>query len=227
MGNRTASEGSNDAPVVWDLPTRLFHWLLVLLLVGSFLAVKAGGNWIDWHFRAGYAILALIVFRIVWGFVGGHYARFRSFLHGPRRIIAYLRGAPDAPGGPGHNPLGALSVYAMLLLIGVQAVLGLFSNDDIASEGPLASMVSKSTSDFLTGLHLRHEPILLALFALHVLAIAWYRIFRRRRLVGPMITGRDPQAPPGAVSSRDDARQRLMALAILVVVAILVWLVVG
>src|SRR5690606_37316575 len=148
------------------------------------------------------------------------------FLHGPRRIIAYLRGAPDAPGGPGHNPLGALSVYAMLLLIGAQAVLGLFANDDIASEGPLASLVSKDTSDFLTGLHLRHEPILLALVALHVLAIVWYRIVRRRKLVGSMITGRDPQAPPGTVPSRDDARMRLGALAILAIVAASVWLVV-
>jgi cytochrome b len=226
MANGTATQASNGAPVVWDLPTRLFHWLLAILVVASFLCAKAGGNWIDWHFRVGYAILALILFRLAWGFVGGHYARFRSFLFGPRQVVAYLRGAPDAPGGPGHNPLGALSVYALLFFIGAQAVLGLFSNDDIASEGPLASMVSKSTSDFLTGLHLRNEPILIALVVLHVLAIAWYRVFRRRRLVGPMITGRDPQAPPGAVSSRDDARLRLKALGILVVVSILVWLVV-
>ncbi len=215
-----------QAPVVWDLPTRLFHWLLVLLIIGSYLAVKAGGNWIDWHFRAGYAILALIAFRIVWGFVGGRYARFRSFLFGPRRILAYLRGAPDAPAGPGHNPLGALSVFAMLLLIGAQAVLGLFANDDIASEGPLASLVSKDTSDFLTSLHLRHELILLVLIGLHVVAIAWYRIIRGRRLLPPMITGRDPQAPPGAESSRDDAKLRLAALAILAVIAGIVWLVV-
>lgn len=226
MTMRSTRTESGEAPVVWDLPTRLFHWLLVLLLVGSFLAVKAGGNWIDWHFRAGYAILALIVFRIIWGFVGGRYARFGSFLFRPRQVLAYLRGAPDAHPGPGHNPLGALSVFAMLLLIGVQAVLGLFANDDIASEGPLASLVSKDTSDFLTGLHLRHEPIILALVALHVLAIAWYRIVRGRRLVRPMVTGRDPQAPPGTVPSRDDARTRLGALAILAVVAVAVWLVV-
>src|SRR5690606_8047805 len=102
MTMRTASTERGEVPVVWDLPTRLFHWLLVLLLVGSFLAAKAGGNWIDWHFRAGYAILALIAFRIIWGFVGGRYARFRSFLYGPRQVFAYLRGAPGAPDGPGH-----------------------------------------------------------------------------------------------------------------------------
>jgi cytochrome b len=226
MANPTGSESPGAAPVVWDLPTRLFHWLLVLLLACSFLTIKAGGDWLDWHFRAGYAILALVVFRVAWGFVGGHYARFRSFLYGPRQVLAYLRGAPGAPTGPGHNPLGALSVLAMLFFIGAQAVLGLFANDDIASEGPLASAVGKSTSDYLTGLHVRNEPILLALVALHVLAIAWYRIVRRRRLVGPMITGRDPQAPAGAVSSRDDARSRLAALAILALVAVAVWLVV-
>lgn len=211
--------------MIWDLPTRLFHWLLVLLAVCSVLAAKAGGNWIDWHFRAGYAILTLIAFRIVWGFVGGRYARFRSFPFSPRRAIAYLRGGPDAPKDAGHNPLGALSVYAMLLLFGAQALLGLFANDDIASEGPLASLVSKDTSDFLTGLHLRHVNILLALVGLHVLAIAWYRL-RGRRLVPPMITGRDRQAPPGTASSRDDTKLRLGALAIVAVIAGIVWLVV-
>src|SRR5690606_16043794 len=226
MARQSDRPGTGPAPVVWDLPTRVFHWLLALLAVGAFVAAKAGGNWIDWHFRAGYAILTLVVFRIAWGFVGGRYARFRSFLYGPRDILAYLRGAPGAPAGPGHNPLGALSVFAMLLLFGAQAVLGLFANDDIASEGPLAALVSKDTSDFLTGLHQRHEIILLVLVGLHVAAIAWYRIFRRRRLLGPMITGRDHQAPPGAISSRDDAKLRLGALAILFVVAAGVWLLV-
>lgn len=226
MTIRTASTTTREAPVVWDLPTRLFHWLLVLLIIGSVLAAKTGGNWIDWHFRAGYAILSLIAFRIAWGFVGGRYARFGSFLFGPRQVLAYLRGAPDAHPGPGHNPLGALSVFAMLFFIGAQAVLGLFANDDIASEGPLAVRVSKDTSDFLTSLHLANSTIVLVLIGLHVAAIAGYRLVRGRRLVTPMVTGRDPQAPPGAVSSRDDSRLRLGALAILAVVALVVWAVV-
>ncbi|MFA7503625.1 MAG: cytochrome b/b6 domain-containing protein [Burkholderiaceae bacterium] len=226
MTHPPTSTVDSQAPVIWDLPTRLFHWLLVLLLVGSFLSAKAGGLWIDWHFRAGYAILALIAFRIIWGFVGGRYARFRSFVFGPRQFLAYLRGAPGSPAGPGHNPLGALSVFAMLLLVGAQAVLGLFANDDIASEGPLASQVSKRTSDYLTGLHLDNEPFLLGLIGLHVVAIAWYRLVRGRKLVAAMITGRDPQAPAGTASSRDDARLRLAALGILAVIAFAVWLLV-
>lgn len=226
MSNQAASTTGGQAPVIWDLPTRLFHWILVALFISSFLTAQAGGNWMEWHFRSGYAILTLIAFRIVWGFAGGRYARFRSFLFGPGRILAYLRGAPDAPTGPDHNPVGALSVFAMLLFIGAQAVLGLFANDDIASEGPLAASVSKRTSDYLTGLHIANEPILIGLIGLHIVAIVWYRIFRRRNLVVPMITGRDRQAPPDAISSRDDARLRLAALAIVVIIAIGVWLLV-
>ena len=101
---------------VWDLPTRLFHWALATLVCGSFVTIKLGGAWMVWHERIGYAVLSLVTFRLVWGFVGGRYARFASFVRGPSAVLAYLRG--QGSHSPGHNPLGALSVLAMLAAVG-------------------------------------------------------------------------------------------------------------
>jgi len=217
----------SDAPVrVWDLPTRLFHWALVGLVVASFVTAKLGGNLIQWHFWSGYAILALVLFRFAWGFAGGRYARFGSFLFGPRDVLAAARGSPQAPRTLGHNPLGAVSVFAMLGLVALQALAGLFSNDDIASEGPLARYVSKALSDRLTGLHHLNEKILLVLVALHVAAILFYLLRRRENLVRPMLTGDKAGGDPEA-ASRDDAALRLRALLILGACAAAVWLIVG
>jgi cytochrome b len=210
---------------VWDLPTRLFHWLLALGVIGSFVTIKAGGAWMIWHERIGYATLALIAFRLAWGFAGGRYARFASFVRGPSALIAHLRGGPVGATAPGHSPLGALSVLALLAVIGFQAVSGLFTNDDIAFEGPLARYVSGATSSLLTTLHRWNENTILALVALHVAAIVYYRVVRGRDLIGPMIVGDAPASglyPP----SRDDAALRLRALAIAAACAAAVaWLV--
>lgn len=224
---------------VWDLPTRLFHWSLVLLMIGSFVTINVGGNWTEWHFYCGYAILTLVLFRVLWGVIGGRYARFSSFMFGPASIIRYLRKHPEAPVSPGHNPLGSLSVWAMLLAVGFQAVSGLFSNDDIASEGPLASRISKDTSDFITSLHHLNEPVILVLVGLHVLAIIAYRVFGRQNLVGPMIHGdREVPADGGdshgasspevssSLSSLDNAALRWRALLVLAACAAIVWRVV-
>lgn len=173
--------------LVWDLPLRLFHWLLAALVVIAIATGTIGGNALVWHMRAGYGILALLVFRLLWGIWGGHHARFASFVRGPRAIVAYLRGhgSPAA----GHNPLGALSVLAMLALLLVQAVLGLFANDDIFTEGPLYKLVSKDTSDWLTGLHKRNLYLIAALIALHLGAVFYYLLVKRDNLIRPMITG--------------------------------------
>lgn len=197
---------------IWDLPTRLFHWLLAACVLGSFVTVKMGGFWMDYHLLCGYAIVALLVFRLVWGIVGPHHARFRHFLQGPRGVYDYLRG--KTPPSAGHSPLGALSVVAMLAAICVQVVTGLFANDGIMSEGPLVSKVSGATSDRLTGIHHLNEPVLLALIGLHVAAIVWYVGVRKRRLVGPMITGdkKMSEVPLNTVPARDDVVMRLLAV---------------
>jgi len=210
---------------VWDLPTRLFHWLLAACVVGSFVTIKTGGHLMVWHERFGYAALALVLFRLVWGFAGGRYARFTQFVPGPARLFGYLRGNASGPPAPGHNPLGALSVLALLAAVGFQAVSGLFTNDDIAFEGPLARYVSGAWSSSLTTWHRWNEWVIIGMIALHVAAIAFYRVVKQRDLVRPMLTG---DAPLAGVPSRDDAWLRLRGLVVAAVcVAAVLWLVRG
>lgn len=193
---------------VWDLPTRLFHWTLAALVIGSFVSVKTGN--MDWHGRLGYAVLALLLFRLVWGFASGGYSRFTAFVRGPGSVMAYLRGASH---GPGHNPLGALSVLAILAALLFQASSGLFTNDDIAFEGPLSRHVSNALSSLLTTWHRRNQNILIALVVVHVAAIAYYRLRLKQDLISPMLTG-DAVLPNPYPNSPDNLAMRLRALII-------------
>lgn len=201
---------------VWDLPTRLFHWLLLAGVVTAFISVKLGGNAMIWHGRAGTFVLSLLIFRLLWGFTGSPTARFRSFLKGPRTVWRYIQcqisgtsgtsetsgtsGTPGTPGTPGnlgsprqssigHNPLGALSVVALLGLFFFQTLTGLGTSDDIFFDGPLVQDLSSDTVSLLTSLHKSTEPFLLGLVALHVAAIIFYRLVKKTDLVQPMITG--------------------------------------
>ena len=174
--------------LVWDLPLRLFHWLLVLLVVVSVVSANIGGNAMQVHMLSGYSVLALLLFRILWGFLGGTHARFASFVRGPAAVIAYLRGN-EGGRHPGHNPAGAWSVILMLAVLLAQAATGLFANDDIATEGPLAKLVSKALSDRITGIHHLNVKLLFALIGLHLSAVAFYVLYKRDNLVKPMLTG--------------------------------------
>lgn len=207
---------------VWDLPTRLFHWLLAVSIAGSFISVKIGGNAMVWHGRFGYVALTLILFRIVWGVVGPQYARFTQFVKGPAAVMQELRGI--APRVPGHNPLGALSVLAMLCLIGLQAGLGLFSSDDIAFDGPLAKHVSGAVVEFATRWHQRFEWLLIGLIVLHLAAVVWHQRFKGHDLVRPMLSGDQWAASSSAAqqSARDDAGVRTRALVVITLAALLV-----
>ena len=196
---------------VWDLPTRVFHWTLAAGMVAAFVTVKIGGNAMVWHQRIGVSLLALIAFRLIWGVVGGRYARFAQFIRGPRALVDYLRGR--LPHAPGHNPMGALSVIGLLSVVGFQTVSGLFTNDEIAFEGPLAAQVSSATSALLTTLHRWNEKLILALVGLHIAAIVFYRLRHRLNLVRPMLDG-DAEFGQAYPSSRDDAVSRILALAI-------------
>jgi cytochrome b len=182
--------GDVRTQLVWDWPIRVFHWLLVLSVISLFVTGKLGGNWLEWHRRAGYLVLGLVMFRVIWGFVGEYHARFANFVRGPKKVVAYLRGSVQVGAeGAGHNPLGALSVLAMLAVIGFQAGTGLFANDDVMLEGPYAVMIGKDLSDWLTKLHKINSYVILGLVALHVLAIAYYFFRKHINLVSPMITG--------------------------------------
>lgn len=186
----TAQGGLNGARVVqvWDLPLRIFHWTLVVAIAAAYVTAEFGGSeWARWHGRIGAFVLALLVFRFVWGFIGTQHARFRSFVPTPARVAAYLSGRWQSAG---HNPLGALSVIALLLLVAVQIVTGLFANDDISFAGPLSDWVSKGTSDGFTGWHQRIFYVLAGFIGLHLLAILFYLLIRRSNLVSPMISGK-------------------------------------
>jgi cytochrome b len=171
---------------LWDLPTRLFHWLLVLAVAAAIGSGKLGGNLIDWHGRIGVLMAGLIVFRLAWGLMGSTYARFAQFFPSPSKLRAYLRGEWR---GVGHNPLGALSVFGLLGLLAFQVVSGLFANDDITFVGPLFDLVSRDLSNQLTGWHKQSSNLLLVLIGLHVAAIAYYGHVKKDDLLKPMITG--------------------------------------
>lgn len=173
--------------LIWDLPTRLFHWLLVAAVAGAYLTGENGGNALIWHGRFGLLIIGLVVFRLVWGFAGSTYARFSTFVRGPAVIKAYLAGQWH---GLGHNPLGALSVLGLLVLVILQATLGLFAtNDDTGYAGPFYTLVSSSFGGLATKLHHKIFDLLGILIGLHVAAIVYYGHFKKDKLLKPMITG--------------------------------------
>lgn len=171
---------------LWDLPTRLFHWLLVLAVIAAVVSGQLGGNLIEVHGKIGLAIVGLIAFRLVWGFAGSTYARFAQFFPTPARIKVYLKGEWR---GLGHNPLGGLSVFALIFLLTVQVTSGLFSNDDIAFVGPLFELIDKSLSDRLSGIHHLLSNVLIALVVLHVGAVIFHGRVKKDDLVKPMLTG--------------------------------------
>lgn len=198
---------------VWDLPTRLFHWLLLAGVTTSFITVKLGGNAMIWHGRAGTFVLSLLIFRLIWGFVGSPTARFQSFVKGPKAVWLYIQGRAVTPAFLGHNPLGALSVLALLCLFLFQALTGLGTTDDIFFDGPLVQTLSSDTVSLLTSLHKSTEPFLLGLIALHLAAIAFYRLVKKTNLVRPMITGvKRLQTQPGGPNSSGGLDQQRLGI---------------
>ena len=214
---------------VWDLPVRLFHWLLVLLFVFMFFTGKSGSDWMEWHMRAGYAVLALVLFRVLWGFAGSTYARFSSFLAGPSACIRFAKKLLARAPAPhaGHNPLGGWMVLALLLALLFQAGVGLFANDDLLSEGPLASLVSKATSDRLSTLHSWNFNLLLLLAGVHLVAVLYHAGFMKENLIGAMFTG-VKRMPADAAAGSTPARfaSPWLALVLLLAAAFAVYLIV-
>jgi len=209
---------------VWDLPTRLFHWLLAAAVIGCVVTAKIGGNAMLWHTRLGFCVLALIVFRLVWGLVGGYWSRFVRFIYAPGTLVRYLRGQarPDEHLDVGHSPTGALSVFAILAVLAVQVGLGLVSDDEIAFLGPLNRYVSTETGLLATSLHKTWgQWLIIGLVVLHVLAIVVYLV-KRQNLLKPMIDG-DKALPPGTPASADGLPQRLLALVLAAAAGGLAW----
>lgn len=179
------------AAAAWDLPTRAFHWLLALLVVFSFTTGKIGGPWLEWHMRSGYAILALLLFRLGWGVVGPPNVRFSSFLRGPRAALAHLRElrAARAPFAARHNPAGGWMVVLMLAVLLLQAATGLFTNDESSHEGPLVALVSNATVDRMSTIHGYNQWAVAAVAGVHVAAIAAYQWILGVNLTRAMVLG--------------------------------------
>ncbi|MES2932360.1 MAG: cytochrome b/b6 domain-containing protein [Pseudomonadota bacterium] len=183
---------------LWDLPLRIFHWSLAVAVSTAIVTGEIGASQMALHAKAGMTIIGLLVFRLIWGVIGSTHARFLSFVPSPSTVKSYLKGHWR---GVGHNPLGALSVFALLGLLAVQAGTGLFSNDDIDFFGPLFNLVDQAWSNRLTGVHMLLSYFLLALTALHIVAILFYVSFKKDNLIKPMLTGWK-EVPSGKSASK-------------------------
>lgn len=211
---------------VWDLPTRLFHWTLVILMIAQWLTAE-NSETMDYHVWGGYAVLALVLFRLIWGFVGSDTARFGDFLRGPGAALEYAKALRrgETPHYLGHNPMGGWSIVAMLALLLIQAGTGLFANDDILIEGPLYAWVSKGTSDWLTSIHKLSFNLLLLVIAVHISAVLFYLLVKRENLIHPMLSGRK-RLPPTLVSSAPRIVSPWLGLTVFAVAVAAVWLLV-
>lgn len=214
---------------VWDLPIRLFHWLLVLCIAGSLISVNLGGNAIEWHAYFGYSILTLLIFRFIWGFIGSKHARFSSFIPTRGAILEYLQGSTVRV--LGHNPIGALSVFALLFVLSIQVITGLFVDDEIAFQGPLAKYVPNFIVSFLSEIHEGNQVVIYTLITIHISAIWFYKKFKGENLIKPMLTGDKKIDPSEEASylpsdlgqpSKDGVMQRTIALILFSTIAIVV-----
>lgn len=225
MSERPA--GANKVRV-WDVPVRVFHWVLVLLIVSQIVTVSIGGNAMAYHVLGGFALLALVLFRIVWGLVGTPTARFASFLRGPGAVMRYAKSlASGSPGQiAGHNPLGGWSVLAMLASILVQAVSGLFADDEIMTTGPLWKYVSDDTASLFNVIHETNALVLLSLICIHLAAVLYYLLRKKENLIKPMLTG-IKQLPDAGIETLRPLQGSLRALFVLIVCAGITWAIVS
>ena len=199
--------------MVWDLPTRLFHWGFVISIVGSYISGERGA--LEAHELFGLAACGLLVFRLIWGFIGHDTARFKNFLRGPNAVLAYLKAflARTAQLHSGHNPLGAISVIALLALMGAMSVTGLWTGDDILYEAPLTALfpeLAPELADPMGAWHQRLHVAVIPLVALHVLAILAHRLWLKEKLVSRMITGRMPGEKSGEESGEESGETALL-----------------
>ena len=207
--------GATTAVRVWDLPTRLFHWLLALAVVALVITGRVGGNALNWHMRIGLMVGALLLFRIVWGLIGGRWSRFASFIYAPATVLRYLRGdhRPGDHFDVGHNPMGSFSVFALIGVLAIQVATGLVADDEIATTGPLNKFVATATGLLATSWHKAYgQWIIVALVVLHLGAITFYRR-RGINLITPMLKG-DKALPAHVPAAADSVGTRLLALVV-------------
>lgn len=214
--------------LVWDLPLRLFHWLLVIAILAAWFTSKQEGEMVEQHMLIGYFILSLVIFRLLWGVFGTKHARFKHFIPTPKKLTGYIKQTESTSTNKyaGHNPLGSLMVIAMIVLLLLQASSGLFINDDIFSSGPYHSSVSSDVAKFMKFIHHNAFDLILALTIFHLIAIGFYWLKKKNNLVIPMITGKKP-ADQVSYSDQIPHSQIIRALIIAIAVGVFIyWLVV-
>lgn len=214
--------------LVWDLPLRLFHWLFASTILMLWLTAELGSDFIDYHMQLGYFALGLIIFRILWGLIGPKHARFSQFIPSPTALINYIKQSKqgNAPHYAGHNPLGSLMVILMIVLILMQAVSGLFIDDDVYSSGPYYGLMSNGFEKVMSFIHHNVFDFIIAAIVLHLGAIFYYWRVKKQNLVLPMITGKKPA---DKVNNEDKIPHSKIPLAIIVValtITFVYWLVV-
>ena len=209
---------------VWDVPVRVVHWALVVLICFSWWSGKEGGMTMTYHLWSGYAILTLLIFRLAWGFAGSTHARFSDFLYAPKAFVDYAKTLTGRRAAvyAGHNPVGGLSAILMLLSMLLQAGTGLFSNDDVLTEGPLYRYITKETSDWLTTIHNYNFYVLITLAGIHIAAILYYWVYKRENLVKPMFTG-EKRLPPELRPAETRTESLGKALVLLAISGAIVW----
>lgn len=212
---------------VWDLPVRLFHWSLVGAFSASYITNKLGVTWFRYHVWSGYAVIVLVTFRILWGFIGTRHARFSSFVRSPAATLRYVLGLKrgEHGGHAGHNPLGGLMVLALLLALLVQALSGLFSNDEIVNVGPLYGYVSNERSLWATSLHRLLFDWIFTAVVIHVLAVLAHQVLRKEPLIRAMFNGRKPARLVSAKAAIHSSRLWLALPLLALLCAMLAWVV--
>jgi len=207
---------------IWDLPTRLFHGALALCVLGLFVSAELGGNAMVWHFRFGFAVLTLLLFRLAWGLVGGHWSRWAQFPLRPSSVLAYVQGR-SLLSWAGHNPLGSWSVVFLMLFLTLQVATGLISDDEIANVGPLSFGVPGRWVSWATAWHKDWgQSLVMTLVLLHLSALVWYRFKKKVSLVPAMLHG-DKSLPEPVTASKDQAAQWLLAFVLLLLSALAVY----
>ena len=201
---------------VWDLPTRVFHVLLITAVLGLIITGEIGGSLMRFHFWFGYGVLSLVFFRVIWGIWGGHWSRFVNFLPAHSKVLTYFNDLRHGNHRPtiGHNPLGALSVFAILLVLLLQVFSGLMSDDEISTAGPWSSLVSSRWVSFATNFHTEIGKVaLISLLVLHLVSVLFYKYLKHEDLLTPMIKG-NKHLPSDTLESRDSTTSRLFALGV-------------
>ena len=210
---------------IWDLPTRLFHIVLALCVFGLVITGDNGDLAMAVHFYLGYTVLTLVFYRIVWGFVGGHWSRFTTFIPSPSSLLAYVRNFsnPDANPSVGHNPLGGISVFVFLVVLLLQGLSGLMSDDDVSISGPWTALVPNAWVEFATEYHTEIGfPLILVLVGVHIAAVLYHLHAKKQNLIRPMFDG-DKLVSSSTPASRDSLQTRLMALVLVAVCAYVVY----